>query len=315
MPGKRSANLTKRHVVWFGQITTPARLRRWGLLLALLPVGWLLVLLVLPSVLLIAVSLAQRDPDGRIIWQLTWDNYRRLAGFGLLGYSADSLRILWRSVWVAGLTTALALGLAYPLAFWIALARPWVRGVLLMAVVAPLCTNLVVRTYAWELLLSPQLPPARLALALGWLEAEQALYPSLIAVLLGMVANALPFAVLPLATAAWKLDWALVDAARDLSAGRLRLFQHAIWPQTRAAAVVAVIFTFVPAMGMFVISDRLGGARFMLVGNLIQQQLSVSRDYPYGAAVSLLMVVLTLVGLALYRKAAALESTARLSEV
>jgi len=106
---------------------------------------------------------------------------------------------------------------------------------------------------------------------------------------------------LPLYTSIERLDWSLVEAARDLYASRPRVFLHAILPQTLPGLTVAVILTFIPAMGMFVVPDLLGGARTMLVGNVIQQQFGASRDWPFGATISLGLVVLTLIGLFLLR--------------
>ena len=288
--------------MWHGELTTAARLRGRGLLLLAPGLLWLGLLLLLPALILAAVAFATRDPLGQVEWTFSLDPMRRLAGFGILGWSPDTLRILWRSVWLAGATTAMALALAYPLAFVIALARgPW-RWVWLTAVVVPMCTNLVVRTYAWEVVLSRDLPPARLAALLGLVPPDTGLCPSLLAVLLGLVQNALPFAVLPLWTSVERLDWSLVEAAQDLYAPRLGVFLRAILPQTVPGLVVAGILTFVPTAGMFVITDRLGGGRTMVLGNLIQQQFSASRDYPFGAAVSLVLILLTLLGVALVRR-------------
>jgi spermidine/putrescine transport system permease protein len=117
-----------------------------------------------------------------------------------------------------------------------------------------------------------------------------------------MVSSFLPFAALPLYTSVERLDWSLVEAARDLYASRWREFRHAILPQTLPGLTVAVILTFIPAMGMFVVPDLLGGARTMLVGNVIQQQFGASRDWPFGAMISLGLMALTLAGLFLLRR-------------
>ncbi|MBI1783626.1 ABC transporter permease, partial [Candidatus Sumerlaeota bacterium] len=159
------------------------------------------------------------------------------------------------------------------------------------------CTNMVIRTYAWQLILSNQLWPARLAAHLGWIPEGTSLYPSAFAVYLGMIANSLPFAVLPLYTSVERMDWSLAEAARDLYAGRRRVFLHAILPQTLPGLTTAIILTFIPALGIFVIPDLLGGSKYMLVGNLIQQQFGSSRDWPFGAAVSLGLMALTLAGM------------------
>ena len=158
----------------------------------------------------------------------------------------------------------------------------------------PFWTNLVIRTYAWLLALAPEMPLAKALAMLGIIDADTPLYPGTFAVYLGMVSTFLPFVALPLYTAAEKLDWSLVEAAQDLYAGRLRVFRTAILPQTMPGLSVGVILTFVPTMGMFVVPDMLGGSRTMLIGNLIQQQFGTSRDWPFGAAISLVLMILTL---------------------
>jgi ABC-type dipeptide/oligopeptide/nickel transport system permease subunit len=128
------------------------------------------------------------------------------------------------------------------------------------------------------------------------------LYPNAFAVYLGMVSMFLPFVTLPLYASVERLDWALVEAAQDLYASRVRVFTQAILPQTLPGLSVGIILTFVPAMGMFVVPDLLGGAKYMLVGNLIQQQFGASRDWPFGAAISMGLMVLTMISLQIYRR-------------
>jgi spermidine/putrescine transport system permease protein len=172
----------------------------------------------------------------------------------------------------------------------------------LTLVIIPFWTNMVIRTYAWFLILAPEMPPARLAAALGIVAEGAPLYPNAFAVYLGMVSMFLPFVALPLFSSVERLDWSLVEAAQDLYASRARVFFQAILPQTLPGLSVGIILTFVPAMGMFVVPDLLGGAKYMLVGNLIQQQFGASRDWPFGAAISIGLMVLTMISLQLYRR-------------
>ncbi len=294
-----------RLLIWYGELTTRRRLSLRGLAFVGPATAWLLAFLLLPMLALVAVAFVERGAYGELTWRPTLENVRRLLGFGLFGWSADILWILGRSVWAACITTAAALLLAYPLAFFIASRRPRVRYVCLALVVIPFCTNLVIRTYAWMLILAPGLPPARVAQTLGLIADGAALYPGPLAVYLGMVTSFLPFAALPLYTNVERLDWSVVEAAQDLYGTRRQVFVHAILPQTLPGLAVAVILTFIPAMGVFVVPDLLGGAKYMLVGNLIQQQFGPSRDWPFGAAVSLGLMGLTLVGLFVLRRHAA----------
>jgi spermidine/putrescine transport system permease protein len=255
------------------------------------------VLLLAPLATMLAWAFAARGPGGEIVWTVSLGNFRRLAGWDAFGWTGSYLVILGNTVVVSTLTTALTLVLAYPLAFFIAARPPRTRYLWLALVIIPFCTNLVIRTYAWMLLLGNQMPPARLAQALGIVAPATALYPSAFALYLGMVSNSLPFAVLPLYTNVEKLDWAIVEASRDLYSGPVRVFFHAILPQTLPGLVAAFILTFIPDMGAFVIPDLLGGGRTWMLGNLIQHQFGVSRDFPFGAAISLVLILVTLAGM------------------
>jgi spermidine/putrescine transport system permease protein len=146
------------------------------------------------------------------------------------------------------------------------------------------------------------MPIARLAALLGVIPDGAPLYPKAFAVYLGMVSMFLPFVTLPLYASVERLDWTLVEAAQDLHASPVRVFTQAVLPQTMPGLSVGIILTFIPAMGMFVVPDLLGGAKYMLVGNLIQQQFGPSRDWPFGAAVSMGLMLLTMIGLWVYRR-------------
>jgi spermidine/putrescine transport system permease protein len=289
-------------LVWYGELTTRRNLTQRGLYFLGGGMVWLMMFLVLPGLVLIVVSFVSRGAYGQLEWNFTVENYERLAGFTLFGWTADYIVIVLRSVWVAFVTTAISVILSYPLAFFICARPERSRYLWLTMVIIPFWTNMVIRTYAWFLILAPELPPAKLASLLGLIPAGNPLYPNAFAVYLGMVSMFLPFVTLPLYSSVERLDWSLVEAAQDLYASRVRVFTQAILPQTLPGLSVGVILTFVPAMGMFVVPDLLGGAKYMLVGNLIQQQFGASRDWPFGAAISMGLMVLTMISLQLYRR-------------
>jgi len=289
-------------ILWHGQMTTPSAIKRQGFFFLSSGAFWLLLFLVLPSLLFILLSFAERGLYGDIIWNFSFENYKRLAGFGEFGWSADYLLILGRSVVVAFVTTLVSILLSYPLTFFIASRQPKTRFIWLTILIIPFWTNIVIRTYAWYLLLAPGLPFAKLAAFLGFIPEGVALYPSPLAVYIGMITDYLPFLALPLYSSVERLDWSLVEAAQDLYASKLRVFTQAILPQTIPGLTVGIILTLVPTMATFVVPDLLGGAKFMLVGNLIQQQFGASRDWPFGAAISMALMLLTLLSMRLYRR-------------
>lgn len=254
----------------------------------------IILLLALPCISLVVVSFLSRSDYGGLELKFTTENFKRLAGYGFFGWSADNLLIIWRSVVIAFFSTLICILLSYPLAFFLASRPQKTRMIWLALLLIPFWTSLVIRTYAWLLALAPDMPMATLLTFLGIIDAGTPLYPGTFAVHVGMVSTFLPFVALPLYTAVEKLDWSLVEAAEDLYASRLRVFRTAILPQTMSGLSVGIVLTFVPAMGMFIVPDILGGSRTMLIGNLIQQQFGTSRDWPFGAAISLVLMILTL---------------------
>ncbi|MDR3203248.1 MAG: ABC transporter permease [Deltaproteobacteria bacterium] len=286
---------------FFGHISPVKKRRLWGLALAGPPLAWLLAFLTLPCLALVAIALATRGQFGEIVWGFDLVNIKRLFGFSLFGWSSDFIFILLRSLFLAFVTTAICIILSYPLTFYVATRPPKTRVFWLILIVIPFWTNVVVRTYAWLLVLSPQLPPAKFVAWLGLIEPGAALYPGSFAVYLGMVTTFLPFLALPLDASVERLNWDLLEAAADLYASKIAVFRQTILPQTWPGLSVGIIVTFVPAMAMFVVTDILGGAKTMMVGNLIQQQFGQARDWPFGAALSLALMVLTLLSLAIFK--------------
>lgn len=291
-----------RLILWRGQLTTPRRLfwRGWSFVGA--PAGWLVLFLFLPSLALIAMCFALRGEYGSVEWTFSLANFRRLMGLGSFGWNADLYRIVLYSTMVAVITTVVCLLLAYPMAFFIATRKASQRYMLLGLIMVPFCTNTVVRVHGWKLILSAQFPLTRFLAWMGFVSPNTPLYPSMGAVLIGMISCLLPFAVLPLYTNIERLDWSLLEAARDLYAGRWRTFRHAILPQTIPGLMVSIILTFIPAMGMYVVTDSLGGGMYDLIGNQIAQQFRSSRDYPYGAAMSMVLMALTIAGMFVLRR-------------
>ncbi|MDR2405036.1 MAG: ABC transporter permease [Deltaproteobacteria bacterium] len=258
--------------------------------------------LAIPCLGLVLISFATRGEFGDIQWILTFDNYKRLIGFSNYGWSPDFLFIMLRSLREAFVTTFVCVLISYPLGFFISARKSaFSRLVWLILLNIPFCTNIVIRTYAWQLILSPQTPLAQLSAYVGLTPPGSALYPGTFAVYLGMITTFLPFTALPLYAAIERMNWSLVEAAKDLYASRIKIFFQAIFPQTIHGLFAGIIITFVPAMAMYVVTDILGGAKYMLVGNLIQLQFSQARDWPFGATLSLALMALTLLSFMLFR--------------
>ena len=247
---------------------------------------WIAMLFLIPLAFIVGLSFFTSGSLGEIELPLTIESYRRFLGFGSFGWEPLYPIIIARSLFVAALTMTLCLVLGLPLAFWISSLPPRWKTFALTLVVIPLWSNLLIRTYAWQILLAPEGWLAMTLARAGVLPPGTALYPGWPAVMLAMVCDYLPFMILPLYASVEKVDWSLTEAAEDLGASPLRAFWHAVMPQIRPGMVAGLILVFLPATGQFVIPDLLGGAKVALLGNAVQQQFGVSRDWPFGSAIA-----------------------------
>ena len=274
--------------------------RRSSSLVALLAAPamlWLVVLFLIPLAFVVGLGFFSNGEFGEIERPLTLENYARFLGFGSFGWEPLYPVIIAHSLALAALTMLLCLLCGLPLAFWISsLPARW-KIFALTLVVIPLWTNLLVRTYAWQLLLAKDGLLAHAAATLGLVKAGEPLYPSLFAVCLGLVCDYLPFLVLPLYASVEKIDWSLAEAARDLGASSGKVFYHAILPQITPGLAAGVTLVFVPATGQFVIPDLLGGAKTVLLGNVIQQQFGAGQNWPFGSAIATVAMLVVLLAL------------------
>lgn len=252
---------------------------------------------VLPLIYLWGVSFAARSPYGTIEWVLNLRNYSR-------AFQPLYLEIYWRSLWMALLTTVLCALLAYPVAYKIALGvSPRWKSALLLLVVIPFWTSFLIRTYAWMVILRTEGVINLLLLDVHLIHTPLRLLYTPLAVFIGLVYGELPFMILPLYTVLQKIDPALLEAAEDLGAGRTATFLKVTLPISKPGLVAGSILVFIPSIGAFITPDLLGGARTMMVGNLIQNQFALVRDQPFGSAVAFLLtfVVLALLLVSLRR--------------
>jgi len=284
-----------------------------GTLLIVPTLIFMIGMLIIPLMLTLVVSFGHPDANGGVIYTFSLDNYIRL-----LGYSTDCpigvstcfnsvyLEILWRSLVLGFNTTVLDILLAYPLAYFIARIHPKWRNTFLFLVLVPMWTNFVIRVYAWMMILRQQ---GVINSLLGWFAGLvhvpftplSMLYtPG--AVLVGMVYEFLPFMILPIYTSLEKIDNPLYEAAADLGASPFRTFLRVTLPLSMPGMVAGTILVFVPVMGTFIVSDLLGGAQVILVGNLIQRQFLDARDPTFGSAASLVMMAMTIIATYFYTR-------------
>jgi spermidine/putrescine transport system permease protein len=247
---------------------------------------------VLPLAYLLGVSFARRSPYGTVEWVLGFANYAR-------AFQPLYLEIYWRSLWMALATTALCALLAFPVAYTIARRVParW-KSALLLAAVIPFWTSFLIRTYAWMVILRTEGVANTVLLDLHLIHRPLVLLYTPLAVFIGLVYGELPFMILPLYVVLEKIDPALLEAAQDLGASGRRVFWKVTLPLSAPGLVAGTILVFIPSIGAFITPDLLGGARSMMVGNLIQNQFAMVRDQPFGSAVAFLLTFVVLALLA-----------------
>ncbi len=275
------------------QSRTDARQAAWLLTPSLV---WMGLFFVLPLLIVLLISFASRGTYGGVEWIFTLANYRDLA---------DPL-YLWiylRSVALALATTGLCLCLGFPLAYYIARAPARRQGIWLMLVLIPFWTNFLVRTYAWmNVLRVDGLLNALLTNAGLTSRPIEILYTDT-AVLIGLVYGYLPFMVLPLYAAIERIDRSLIESARDLYAPGRAVFTRVIVPLAKPGIMAGCLLVFIPSLGAYITPDMLGGARSMMIGNFIQHEYLVVRDWPLGSAASLVLMAMVLAGSWWYQRA------------
>jgi spermidine/putrescine transport system permease protein len=259
-------------------------------------VGWLLAFLIAPLVIVVIVSLATRGPYGKTIYDLSPANYLR-------AIDPLYLRAYWRTIWIATATTALCAAVSYPVAYYLALrAGPRWKRLLLVLTVIPFWTSFLIRTYAWMLLLRSEGVINSALLDTGLIHEPLKLLYNDFAVLVGQVYGELPFMILPIYVALERLDTRLLEAAGDLGANRFWTFMKVTLPLSRPGLVAGIVLVFIPSLGAFITPDLLGGAKSIMVGNLIQNQFA-QLNQPFGSALSLLLTAAVLLLLAIALKA------------
>ena len=250
---------------------------RRGFLQALPSYLYLVFFFAVPLVIVLVFSFASRSRTGRPV---------------LANWNLDSYAKLLQ------LNTVLCLLIGYPFAYWLATRRsPKTRAILLVLVLIPFWSNFLVRTYAWRMLLGENGYVTEIGRALGLWDKLLFTQP---AVFLGLLYGYLPFMVLPLYAALERMDWSLVEAARDLYASGLGAFRKVTLPLSKPGIIAGSILVFIPSLGAYVTPDILGGAKTTLLGNYIVRQFAAARNWPFGAALSFVILVVMLVATIVY---------------
>lgn len=278
-------------------------MKRWKFRAKVLPtvsmVGpvtlWLLFFVAIPLLYVLVMSFCSIDESYNIVYQFTAENYSRL-------WNPDYLQIYGQSILIAFLTTMICILLGYPFSYIISRTTSKKKAILYMLVIIPFWTNSLIRIYGWKTFLGTN----------GWLNTLlQTLHITDGPInflftrgttVLGMVYCLFPFMVLPLYTAIEKLDGTLLEASSDLGAKKVSTFFRVILPLTASGIFSGSIMVFIPCLGYFFVSNILGGGNSDVIGNLIERQFGKGNNWPLGAALSIILIVITLLLVKLYQK-------------
>ena len=260
------------------------------------PVSLIMILLIAVPLIYVAVmSFCSIDEYYNVTFDLTFDNYIRLV-------NTDYLKIYGQSLGIAVLTTVLCILIGYPFSYWIARTKSKKKKILYMMVIIPFWTNSLIRIYGWRTFLGTS----------GWLnsilmglhivkEPVDFLYHTGTTVL-GMVYCLIPFMILPLYTSIEKLDSSLLEASSDLGAKPISTFFEVILPLTSSGIFSGSLMVFIPCLGYFFVSDILGGGNSDMIGNLIERQFQSGNNWPLGAALSIILILVTLILVKIYQR-------------
>ena len=254
---------------------------------------WLIVFFGVPLIIVFIYSFLKRGPYGDVRWEFSLGNYLRF-------FDPLYLKIFARSFKIAAITTIVCFLLGYPMAYWMATRPAKWRNTLLLLIMIPFWTNFLIRTYAWILILRDTGLINTTLLNLGLIGEPLPLFGNDLAIIIGLVYGWFPDMVLPCYAAVERLDFALVEAAEDLYANEVRAFARVVLPLSLPGVIAGSILVFVPSLGAFITSDLLGGAKSVMIGNVIQSQFMTVRDYPFGSAFSFVLMAIMLIATLLY---------------
>ena len=258
--------------------------------------SWLIFFVLIPNLLVLTVSFLTRDGSDFYALPFTLDNYANL-------FNPLYAQVVWNSLYMSGIATIICLLIGYPFAFMVGKINPKYRPFLLFLVVLPFWTNSLIRIYGMKVFLGVKGVLNTMLMDMGILSEPIRILNTEVAVIIGLVYLLLPFMILPLYSAIEKLDGRLLEAAKDLGANSVQRFFRVILPLTMPGIVAGCLLVLLPAMGMFYVADLLGGAKVLLVGNVIKSEFLISRNWPFGSAISIGLTILMALLIFVYYRA------------
>ena len=256
---------------------------------------YVILLIALPLIYILIISFFQSDYYGGMISTFTLQNYIDI-------FDQVYINVFLKSIFVAGVTTLICILISYPFVLAISHKKPTIQKILMTLVMVPFLTNSLIRMYGWLVLLRKSGVINQVLLGIGVIQEPLSLMYNMFGILIGMVYTLLPFMILPLYSSVSTVDPHLLEAANDLGASKIKTFFKIILPQTLPGLFNGSLMVFTPALGYFFIVDILGGGKIMILGNLIKNQFLTARNWPFGAAISIVLVLITSLVILVYRK-------------
>ncbi len=262
--------------------------------------AWMILFVTIPMIYVIFISFMGRDMFGNIVNEATIDSYAAIL-------SPAYFKVILQSLKIAGITTGLCLLIGYPLAYFIARKPKDVAARLITLLMIPFWTSSLMRLNSWLTLFRENGPVNNFLMATGIIDEPVTFIYTTGLVMLGLLTNMLPFAVLPLYSTIEKLDKSLLEASGDLGADKKTTFLRITLPITFPGLFSAIILVFIPSLGIYTVTDILGGGKVLFIGNIIKNQFGIVRNWPLGAALSVLLMLITLLLIFIYTRFAKME--------
>lgn len=261
---------------------------------------WMIIFVTIPMIFVIYISFMSRGVFGDVVYQFSGESYQTML-------DTTYFKVILKSLKVAAFTTALCLLAGYPFAYFIARKRRDVASKLITLIMIPFWTNSLMRLNSWLLIFQTNGPVNHFLQAVGLVKEPVTFIYTDPLVVLGMITNMLPFAVLPLYSCIEKLDKSLLEASSDLGANPKTTFLKVTLPLTFPGIFSAIILVFIPSLGIYTVSDMLGGGKVLYIGNIIKNQFGSIRNWPLGAALSVLLILITGLLIFIYTRFASIE--------
>jgi len=267
-----------------------------GFLIMVGPVSlWMLLFVLIPFIYIVTISFMKRSTYGGVKLGFTFENLLQV-------FELSNLKVFGQSVLIAGITTIICILIAYPFAYFIAQKTAITKTVFMALVMVPFMINSLIRLFSWINILRREGIINRILMGSGIISEPLQLVYNIVGVIIGLVYTLLPFMIMPLYSSIEKLDLSLLEACSDLGAKPVTAFLKVTLPLTMPGIFAGFIMTFIPALGLFFVTDLMGGSKILVMGNLIRNQFITAKNWPLGAALSLFLIAITLLIVKLYQK-------------